>query len=208
MKVPGQRFTTLALIIVSGLTTVSASEARASNLIVVKHVVASVNQVPSFVDTPTVGRSTGTETRASRDAARGFVARPPTVKDNTADCTSCHSYGTPAKSRVDIVLSFAMAQRGKPYIFGASGPDAYDCSGLVMKAYEQVGIYLPHYTGTMLHYGHPVSQSQMTPGDIVFPSSSHVGIYIGNGKMIVAPHSGSVVQVQNVYAFYTARRIF
>lgn len=204
MKVPGQRAVTLALIISCGITTLTASEVQSHHVDFKVRTLTSVNHVPSSVDSALVGRESGIEIRASRDSARTLTARGPTVNP---DCTSCHSYGSLETSKVDIVIAFAMAQRGKPYVYGAAGPNAYDCSGLVMRAYDQVGIHLPHYTGTMLGYGQRVSQGSMLPGDIVFPSSSHVGIYIGNGKMIVAPHSGTVIQVQSVYAFYTARRL-
>lgn len=109
--------------------------------------------------------------------------------------------------RIDIVLRYALAQRGEPYVFGADGPGSWDCSGLVMMAYRKIGIRLPHYTGTMIGYGRQISHAQLRPGDIIFPSSSHVGIYLGSNKMVVAPQPGDVVKIQKVYAFYAARRL-
>lgn len=110
-------------------------------------------------------------------------------------------------TRVQVVINYAMAQRGKPYRWNAAGPGAFDCSGLVLASYARIGITLYHYTGAMLNVGHRVSRGAMQPGDLVFPSSSHVGIYLGHNQMVVAPHSGTVVQVQTVYAFYAAVRI-
>lgn len=110
-------------------------------------------------------------------------------------------------TRVQVVISYALAQRGKPYRWNAAGPNSFDCSGLVLAAYARIGIHMYHYTGAMLKLGHRVSRGAMQPGDLVFPSSSHVGIYLGNNQMVVAPHSGSVVKVQTVYAFYAAVRI-
>lgn len=110
-------------------------------------------------------------------------------------------------SRVERMISSAMAQRGKPYVFGSVGPRSYDCSGLIVHSFLAIGVHLPHFTGDLLGLGTRVSKSAMRRGDLVFPSSHHVGIYLGGGLMVVAPHSGTVVQVQKVYAFYTARRL-
>jgi peptidoglycan DL-endopeptidase CwlO len=108
-------------------------------------------------------------------------------------------------------LRYALSQRGKPYVWGAAGPDAYDCSGLVMWAFAQEGISLPHYTGSLWNSGMHVSRDQLEPGDLVFffADISHVGIYLGNGLMVDAPSAGQVVQVQAVFwsAYVGAVRI-
>ncbi len=109
--------------------------------------------------------------------------------------------------RVNKAINYAMAQRGDRYRFGAQGPTRWDCSGLVVKSYAKIGVRLPHFTGSLLHKGKRVSRKNLKRGDLVFPSSHHVGIYIGNGKMIVASSGHGKVMVQPVYAFYTARRI-
>jgi peptidoglycan DL-endopeptidase CwlO len=98
-------------------------------------------------------------------------------------------------------LRAALTQRGKPYLWGASGPDDYDCSGLVVWAYGQEGISLPHYTGSLWNSGEHVSRDDLEPGDLIFFGSTidHVGFYIGNGLMVDAPHSGSVVRVEAVW---------
>ena len=98
-------------------------------------------------------------------------------------------------------LRAALTQRGKPYVWGAAGPDSYDCSGLVVWAFAQEGISLPHYTGSLWNSGMHVSRADLEPGDLVFffPDISHVGIYIGNGLMVDAPSTGQVVQVQAVF---------
>jgi cell wall-associated NlpC family hydrolase len=98
-------------------------------------------------------------------------------------------------------LRAALTQRGKPYVWGAAGPDSYDCSGLVMWAFAQEGISLPHYTGDQWNAGMHVSRADLEPGDLVFffADISHVGIYIGNGLMVDAPSTGQVVQVQAVF---------
>ena len=108
-------------------------------------------------------------------------------------------------------LRYALSQRGKPYLWGAAGPDAYDCSGLVVWAFAQEGISLPHYTGSLWNSGMHVSRDQLEPGDLVFffADISHVGIYLGNGLMVDAPSAGQVVQVQAVFwsAYVGAVRI-
>jgi len=98
-------------------------------------------------------------------------------------------------------LRAALTQRGAPYLWGAAGPDDYDCSGLVVWAYAQEGISLPHYTGALWNDGEHISRNDLEPGDLVFFGSNidHVGFYIGNGLMVDAPHSGSVVRVEQVW---------
>jgi cell wall-associated NlpC family hydrolase len=97
-------------------------------------------------------------------------------------------------------LRAALTRRGSPYVWGASGPNAFDCSGLVLWAYAQVGISLPHFTGDQWNMGIHVSQSDLEPGDLVFfyTDLGHVGLYIGNGLMVDAPNFGEVVQVEPV----------
>jgi peptidoglycan DL-endopeptidase CwlO len=98
-------------------------------------------------------------------------------------------------------LRAALTQRGKPYVWGAAGPDSYDCSGLVVWAFAQEGISLPHYTGSLWNSGMHVSRADLQPGDLVFffADISHVGMYIGNGLMVDAPSTGQLVQVQPVF---------
>ena len=101
-------------------------------------------------------------------------------------------------SKAQRALALALAQRGKPYVWGAAGPSTFDCSGLTMWAYGKVGINLPHYTGSQWNSGtHISSVSQLQPGDLVFFYSDlhHMGMYIGNGMMVHAPHTGDVVRV-------------
>jgi len=113
------------------------------------------------------------------------------------------------------VVQYAMSQLGVPYVWGGATPGVgFDCSGLVMWAYAQVGVSLPHSSYAMWDYGVPVSEDQLAPGDIVFfDSLGHVGLYIGNGEFIEAPHTGDVVKISSLsegwYAatYVGARRI-
>jgi peptidoglycan DL-endopeptidase CwlO len=98
-------------------------------------------------------------------------------------------------------LEAALSRRGDPYVWGAAGPGAFDCSGLVVWAFAQVGITLPHYTGSLWNSGVHVPRSDLEPGDLVFfyADISHVGIYIGDGLMIDAPDFGLTVRVEPVF---------
>ncbi|MFG2087924.1 MULTISPECIES: NlpC/P60 family protein [unclassified Spirillospora] len=97
-------------------------------------------------------------------------------------------------------LRLAMGKIGRPYVWGASGPSTFDCSGLTMWAYKQVGINLPHYTGSQWNAGTHVSRSQLQPGDLVFFYSDlhHMGMYVGDGKMLHAPRTGDVVRIASM----------
>lgn len=99
-----------------------------------------------------------------------------------------------------VALRTALTRRGYPYVWGAGGPTAFDCSGLVMWAYEQEGIQLDHYTGDQWDEGEHISRSQLQPGDLVFffADISHVGLYLGNGLMVDAPSFGQDVMVQPI----------
>ncbi|HTW20025.1 MAG TPA: NlpC/P60 family protein [Mycobacteriales bacterium] len=121
-------------------------------------------------------------------------------------------YTLPAVNNVDTTaLRYALTRRGDEYVWGAAGPTTFDCSGLVVWAYAQEGITLPHYTGSLWNSGMHVSRDDLEPGDLVFffADISHVGIYIGNGLMVDAPSTGQVVQVQPVFwdAYVGAVRI-
>ena len=110
-------------------------------------------------------------------------------------------------SKVEIVISFAMAQVGKRYVFGSAGPNTFDCSGLIKAAFAKIGMTLYHYTGEMMTYGKSVSRAGLQRGDIVFPSSGHVGLYLGNGKFLHASSGRGRVVVDSSFSFYTARRL-
>lgn len=99
-----------------------------------------------------------------------------------------------------VAIDTAMAQRGKPYVWAAGGPRAFDCSGLTQYAFKAAGISLPHSSRLQSQMGQAVSRNDLRPGDLVFFYSpvSHVGIYIGGGQMVHAPTSGDVVKVASV----------
>ncbi|MET9950456.1 NlpC/P60 family protein [Streptomyces sp. NPDC006339] len=100
-------------------------------------------------------------------------------------------------ARAAEAIAFARAQIGKPYVWGATGPSAYDCSGLTQASWRAAGVSLPRTTYTQINAGRRVSRSELAPGDLVFFYSgiSHVGLYIGGGQMIHAPRPGAPVRV-------------
>ncbi|GGF31522.1 hypothetical protein GCM10011519_01090 [Marmoricola endophyticus] len=105
-----------------------------------------------------------------------------------------------ASGRAGAAVRYALAQVGDSYVWGASGPNAFDCSGLMMAAWGQAGVGLPHQSGAQMGSGTPVSRDQLQPGDLVFYYSpvSHVGMYIGNGKIVHAANPRSGVEVSPV----------
>jgi peptidoglycan DL-endopeptidase CwlO len=100
-------------------------------------------------------------------------------------------------SRAAAAVSYAYSKLGSPYVWGATGPNAFDCSGLVQAAYNFAGISLPRTTYAQIDAGRRVSRSELAPGDLVFFYSgiSHVGIYVGNGQMIHAPNPSAPVRL-------------
>jgi cell wall-associated NlpC family hydrolase len=109
-------------------------------------------------------------------------------------------------------VSTAMAQIGDPYVWGAAGPDSFDCSGLTQYAYAAAGISLPHSSSMQSTMGVPVSRAELQPGDLIFFYSpvSHVGMYIGDGQMVHASTSGVPVKtasVDSMGSYNSARRI-
>jgi cell wall-associated NlpC family hydrolase len=109
-------------------------------------------------------------------------------------------------SGAEAAIDFAMAQMGKPYEWGADGPSTFDCSGLVMRAWQQGGVSLPHYSVEQYAQSQPVALSDVRRGDLVFFASGsdyrsiyHVGLYIGGGQMIEAPYTGENVRISSIW---------
>jgi peptidoglycan DL-endopeptidase CwlO len=145
--------------------------------------------------------------QARRAAAAAAAARArfaPGLKGRSAAVVNPGSVPDlpPPSARAASAIAFAKAQLGKPYQYAASGPGSYDCSGLTMAAWGAAGVSLPHYSGAQYSMLPKVPLNAMQPGDLVFwgsGGSQHVGLYVGNGLMIHAPHTGDVVRVAPVY---------
>jgi cell wall-associated NlpC family hydrolase len=132
---------------------------------------------------------------------------------------AAHS-GTPQPAPSSVVAPSGAAQKavdtalahvGDPYVWGAAGPHAFDCSGLTQYSYSAAGVSLPHSAASQSRMGTPVSRDQLQPGDLVFFYSpvSHVGMYIGNGQMVHASTAGEpvkVVSLDSMPGYNSARR--
>ena len=99
-----------------------------------------------------------------------------------------------------IAVRAALTRLGDPYVWAAAGPDAFDCSGLVVWSFQQAGVALPHSSQALASGGQPVSLDQMQPGDVIsfFPDASHVGIYVGDGRIVHASYDGVPVAVESL----------
>ncbi len=98
-------------------------------------------------------------------------------------------------TRAAIAVRAALSRLGRPYVWGATGPDQFDCSGLVQWCYAQAGIHLDRTTYQQINDGIPVPRSQVRPGDLVFPHPGHVQLAIGNNLVVEAPYSGASVRI-------------
>jgi cell wall-associated NlpC family hydrolase len=138
---------------------------------------------------------------AAQQAAQAQATTVPTSSGSSGGT----SYHPPASSgRAGVAVGYAMAQVGKPYVYGAAGPDAYDCSGLTMMAWAAAGVSLPHSASMQYAMTARVSLSQLQPGDLVFFYSDihHVGMYIGGGNFVNAENPSVGIRVQSLYDAY------
>ncbi len=111
----------------------------------------------------------------------------------------------PASGGAAKAVAYAKAQVGKPYVYGASGPSSFDCSGLTMMAWAQAGVSLPHSSSAQYSATRHISSSQLQPGDLIFYYSpiSHVAIYVGGGMQVAATHTGDYVRLQALHSGIT-----
>jgi peptidoglycan DL-endopeptidase CwlO len=146
---------------------------------------------------------------AAQAAAQAQAQAQPQVEGQaqTAGASSGGSgYGPPPPVGQGAAGAVAAAESrvGDPYVWGAAGPNAFDCSGLVMWAYAQVGISLPHFSGAQYADTTHISMSQLEPGDLVFPADpgQHVAMYVGGGMIVQAPYTGADVQIIPLSSFF------
>jgi cell wall-associated NlpC family hydrolase len=134
---------------------------------------------------------------AARARAAAERARAAALRRASRSRSGPAVYSGPASGRASVAVAEAYRQLGKPYEWGATGPDTFDCSGLTMWVWAKAGVSLPHHSGSQYNEGTHVSRDELRPGDLVFFGSPihHVGIYVGNGNMINAPETGDVVKV-------------
>jgi cell wall-associated NlpC family hydrolase len=112
----------------------------------------------------------------------------------------------PPNNRAGIAVRAALSRLGRPYVWGATGPDRFDCSGLTQWSYAQAGLHLDRTTYEQIHDGIAVPRSQVRPGDLVFPHAGHVQMAIGNNLVVEAPHAGALVQISPLGSNVQIRR--
>ena len=150
-------------------------------------------------------------TQAAAEARAAAAAEPTQAAPGYQHTGSNSSGSVSASGKAAEAVQIAMRYLGVPYVWGGSSPSGFDCSGLVMYVYAQLGVSLPHSAASQYGYGTHVSRSELEPGDLVFFGNPihHVGIYVGNGDMINAPHTGADVRIQPLDSDYSgATRIF
>ncbi|HEU5214582.1 MAG TPA: NlpC/P60 family protein [Gaiellaceae bacterium] len=145
---------------------------------------------------------------AQQEAAQAAAARQARAAAQVQASAPTGSFGVGDQSGGSVpsthysgVVGIAMHYLGTPYVWGGSSPSGFDCSGFVMYVFAQVGISLPHYTVAQWSYPNAVSvpRDELQPGDLVFFAGlGHVGIYVGNGQFIHAPHTGDVVRIDSL----------
>lgn len=173
----------------------------------------SVREAQCFLNRTGAGLAVdGVFGSATDTAVRNFQRAKGLVVDGVVGPNTWHAliYGTSAPSnrdaRVNAVISYAKAQLGKPYVYGAEGPNAFDCSGLTLRAYQQAGITLPRVSGDQARAYRQVSPSSALPGDLLhWPG--HVGIYLGGGKVIDAGSTPRAVTIRSIWGSPTYHRV-
>ena len=154
-----------------------------------------------------IARARAAAAAAAAAAASAAAAKTPPAPLPTPPSGGGDISGTVSAATGQRAVQEAESQIGKPYQWGAAGPDSYDCSGLVMWAYAQVGVHLDHYTGYQWNEGAHIPTSALRPGDLVFFATDtsdpntihHVGMYIGNGEMVEAPYTGANVRISPAF---------
>ena len=142
----------------------------------------------------------------AKAAAKNHQPAPePAPSSGSSGGSPTPSAPAPPPSSHSSVVSIALQYLGVPYVWGGASPSGFDCSGLTMYAYAKVGVYLPHNAAMQYGMGTPVSRSQLAPGDLVFFNGlSHVGMYIGGGRFVHAPHTGDVVKISSLSEYWYA----
>jgi peptidoglycan DL-endopeptidase CwlO len=170
-------------------------------------VIAAVNRQAAVVKAAKASRSLlAAETAAAQASEAALGAQTGAAPGVVAPDWASDAGASAAQG--NIAASWALSQLGKPYQWGAAGPNSYDCSGLALEAWARAGVRLLHWTGFQWVSGPHVPLAGLRRGDLVFFATNiadpatihHVGIYIGNGLMVDAPYTGAVVRIDSIYA--------
>lgn len=143
-----------------------------------------------------------------KDAKKLFSQLSTREQAKFMDSDTDLNFEVEAFGRTKRAIDFAIAQLGDPYVYGGTGPNGWDCSGLVMMAFRAAGISLPRVVGPQMSASRRVSMDALQPGDLVaYGDMSHIGIYLGKGKVIHAPHPGRSVEITGMNHYSVAGRV-
>ncbi len=173
----------------------------ASNKAELDSCLASLNAQKSQIESELARRKqmvAGVESDINSLIAQEEAARAPRSVPTSRRPVS-YTPPPPPDANAPRVVQIAYQQLGKPYVYAGSGPNVFDCSGLVMYCYAQIGIRLPHSSYAQINFGRRVAYEDLMPGDLVFfHGNGHVGMYVGGGQYIHAPRTGDVVRVADL----------
>jgi cell wall-associated NlpC family hydrolase len=148
------------------------------------------------------------EIRKKYNAAKAELATLTASQQALFDSKSLNAPKVAASGRAKVAINFAMAQLGDPYQWGGTGPNHWDCSGLMMKAWAAAGVSIPRVVGPQIASGKRIPMSQLQPGDLVaYGNMQHIGMYLGGGRVIHAPHAGANVEITGLGGFSVGSRV-
>lgn len=148
------------------------------------------------------------EIRADYEKIKAEIEQLSAADQMALDGTVKLDFEPSASGRAQKAINFALAQLGEPYSWGGTGPGSWDCSGLVMKAWAAAGISIPRVVGPQYAASKHISRGQLQPGDLVFYGDmSHVGMYLGKGRVIHAPRPGRNVEVHGLGGYSKFGRV-
>lgn len=149
------------------------------------------------------------EVRKKYDAAKAELDRLTAAEQATFNDSNTEvDFDLKASGKGKQALAFALAQIGEPYVYGGTGPNGWDCSGLVMKSWAAAGVSIPRVVGPQIAAGQSVPMNKLQPGDIVaYGDMSHDGLYLGGGRVVHAPRPGKSVEITSLSGFTRAARV-
>lgn len=149
------------------------------------------------------------EIKSKYEAAKAKLARLTAAEQDSFNSSNTEvDVKVSASGRAKKAVDFAMAQIGDPYVYGGTGPNSWDCSGLMQKAWAAAGVSIPRVVGPQMSSGKSVPMGSLQPGDIVaYGDMSHNGMYIGSGKVVHAPRPGKSVEITGMSGFNRAARV-
>lgn len=176
---------------------------------------AAITQLRNIRDNQIKSEIVTEEINEKIEAAKVSLAAKKEIEAKVVTSTATPSRGrtgssvsVPSAGNAQSILNEAYKHLGATYVWGATGPSAFDCSGFTQYVYANAaGVDISRTTYSQVGVGQSIGRDELQPGDLVFPNPGHVGIYVGNGQMIHAPQTGDVVKVGPVYNFYAARRV-